>query len=726
MKKSSLLYIIIAFAVVLIAQSFFILRAVEEMNGDARTVNYGGLVRGATQRLIKLESMHNGNDALIAKLSGYLDGLSGKENTFGLTYMNDPAFQKSVSDLVVIWAELKEAIYGFRKGTVSVDVLLAVSEKHFLKADEAVHKAEYYSEAKLVGLNRLIIAGIGVSTIILIIVFALIVIMKRADKKQYEILLKNNRELQKAIEQADLASKAKSSFLANMSHDIRTPLNGVIGMTAIAGSNIHNPEKVSSCLKKISTSSNHLLRLINDVLDMSRIESGKLDLNSVGFDLPTFVDSFVGIIQPQIKDKQQQFDIAVQGIVHENLVGDLLRLNQVFINILNNAVKFTPPGGTVKVKIKELPVRKNGYAHFEFVCSDTGMGMDEEYLPKIFESFSRENDPKIDKVEGTGLGMPIVKSIVDLMGGKISVASAKGRGTTFTVSLDIKINEQPSARSWDEDAFKGMHVLFVDDDKFVLESASEELSAMAMCVDYANSSATALEYIARSMAESNEYQLIIVDWKMPDMNGLELAAAIRKATGSDIPILVSSAYNWIDIEKDAKAAGITDFISKPLFKSTLFSKLIELGFADADDGVISECASPDLALCGVKILLVDDNELNIEIAGELLSTAAAITDSAVDGREAVKKFAASPDGYYDIILMDVQMPIMNGYDATRAIRLLTERKDALSIPIIAMTANAFDSDVKDAIASGMNAHVSKPIDINVLYETIKSLLIKKA
>lgn len=724
-KKSSLLYIIIVLVIVLIAQSFLVLQAVDEMNGDARTVNYGGLVRGATQRLVKLELMRSQDgDALINRLSGYIDGLSGKDNSFGLTYMDDPAFQQSINDLTIIWGELREAIQGFREGTVSAKDLLAVSEKHFLKADEAVHNSEYYSEAKLISLKRIIISGIGATTTILIIVVALIIIMKRADRKQYEFLLNNNLELQKAIKQADLASKAKSSFLANMSHDIRTPLNGIIGMTAIAQASINNHDKVALCLQKIDVSSKHLLSLVNDVLDMSHIESGRLVLNHEAFDLPDLVDDFVGIIQPQIKARQQRFDIAVQGIQHERLVGDLLRLNQIFINILNNSVKFTPLGGTILVKIKELPPQKDGYAHFQFICSDTGVGMSGEYLSTIFESFSREHDPKTDTVEGTGLGMPIIKSIVDLMGGKIAVESERGCGTTFTVDLDIQINDQQSDEAWDADAFKGLRVLFVDDDEFVLESAGAEMADMAMQVDYANSASGALERVARSIAENNEYQLIILDWKMPEMNGLELAKEIRKTGKSDIPILVSSAYDWIDIENEAKAAGVTGFIAKPLFKSTLFAKLA--GLSGAADNSAPDSVSPERTLRGVNILLVDDNELNIEIAQELLSTLGADIDTAFDGREALGKFAASPDGYYDIILMDVQMPVMNGYKATVGIRALTDRKDATEIPVIAMTANAFESDVKDALASGMNAHVAKPIDITMLHETIKRLLAERA
>ncbi len=721
-KKSSLLYIIIAFVMVLITQSVFILRAVEEMNGDARTVNYGGLVRGATQRLVKLEMAHTRNDSLIATLSGYLAGLRGEKNASALTYMDDLNFQKSIAELIAIWSELKEAIYGFRNGTVSAEVLLAISERHFHKANEAVGYAEYHSEEKLVDVKALIGPCIGVTAILLCIVIALIVIMKQADKKQYELLLENNRQLQKAITQADMASKAKSAFLANMSHDIRTPLNGIIGMTAIAGANITQPDKISACLKKISNSSKHLLNLINDVLDMARIESGKFALNHAEFALPEFIEDLVNIVQPQVKAKQQHFDIAVQSITHEYLVGDVLKLNQIFINILNNAIKFTPSGGTVKINIQELPERKSGYAHFRFICSDTGIGMDEEYLATIFDSFSRGKDPELGKIEGTGLGMSIVKSITDLMGAEITVSSIKNEGTTFTVDLDLAISERSHAATWNEEAFKGIRALFVGDGP-ASEQIGAEFAHMLMRVNYVSDAATALQAITQAVAEQDEYQLAILDWKNPEMDCIELATKIRGAVKPDLPLLIISAYHWIDIEKAAKAAGVTDFISKPIFQSALFSKLTALGLAGAANSEAApECVFSDSTLHGVRILLVEDNQLNVEIAEELLSTAGANVDSVFDGLAAVKAFAASPEGHYHIILMDVQMPILNGYEATRQIRRLAERKDASTIPIVAMTANAFDSDVKEAMTCGMNAHVAKPIDVGLLHKTIARLL----
>ncbi|WP_051258192.1 hybrid sensor histidine kinase/response regulator [Desulfovibrio cuneatus] len=730
MKKSALCYTLVFFALMLIVGSFFIMRAVKEMNGDAHTVNYSGLVRGATQRLVKQELMKSPNNALVVRISGYLDGLDSRKNVPGNIYMNDKTFQDFVAQLQTIWHDLQDSIEGFRKGTVSPEALLALSEKHFQIADEAVHAAEEYSAQKLFALNIILNLGIALTTLMVVIVFSLALITRSTDKKQYAVLFESNRQLEKAITLADQASKAKSNFLSNMSHDIRTPLNGIMGMTTIAEGSIHDPQKLRSCLKKIHTSSRHLLHLINDVLDMSRIESGSVTLHNVVFTLPRFVEELLGIVQTHVAAKQQHLEIAVQNITHEQLLGDPLRLSQVLINILSNAVKFTPAGGTISLVITELPPRKLGYAHFQFVCSDTGIGMEKEYLSKIFESFSRERDSRIDAIEGSGLGMSIVKSIVDLMDGTITVTSQKGHGTTFTVQVDIAIDEQPqgtnTATPPDPTTYAGLRVLLVDDDSLTLESASAVLVSLGMHVDAVNNPVAALEQVAKARAGCQPYQLMIVDWKMPEMTGLELTLKIRAMGDTETPIFVSSAYNWVDIEEKAHDAAITGIISKPLFKSGIQQTLSRLASAQhSGNKPVAANANQCMPLQGIRILLVDDNELNLEIANELLIAAGAEADLATDGQKALEMFAASPEGFYDTILMDVQMPIMNGYQATKAIRALTQRNDAQHIPIIALTANAFDTDIQETLACGMNLHIAKPIDVTVLYTTITKLLQQK-
>ena len=726
-KKSALCYTLVFFALMLIVGSFFIMRAVKEMNGDAHTVNYSGLVRGATQRLVKQELMKSPNNALIAHISGYLNGLDSRKNIPGSIYMNDKAFQDYVAKLQTIWQKLQDSIEGFRKGTVSAEALLALSEKHFQIADDAVHAAEEYSAKKLFTLNIILNLGIALTTLMVVIVFCLALITRRTDKKQFEVLFENNRQLEKAIARADQASKAKSNFLSNMSHDIRTPLNGIMGMTTIAEGAIHDPQKLRSCLKKIHTSSRHLLHLINDVLDMSRIESGSVTLHNVVFALPRFVEELLSIVQTHVAAKQQHLEIAVQNITHEQLMGDPLRLSQVLINILHNAVKFTPAQGSIRLVITELPPRRQGYAHFQFVCSDTGIGMEKEYLAKIFESFSRERDSRIDAIEGSGLGMAIVKSIVDLMDGSITVASQKGHGTTFTVQVDIAIDEHPQATGQATapapTTYSGLRVLLVDDDTLTLETASAVLASMGMHVDACSSPVAALEQVAKAKAGCQPYQIMIVDWKMPEMNGLELAQKIRAMGDTETPIFVSSAYNWVDIEEEAHNAAITGIIAKPLFKSGIQETLSRLAAAQPSGNKPAAAkANQCMPLQGIRILLVDDNELNLEIANELLIAVGAEADTATNGQKALELFAASPEGFYDAILMDVQMPVMDGYQATRAIRALTQRNDAQRIPIIALTANAFDTDIQETLACGMNMHIAKPIDVTVLYTTITKLL----
>lgn len=722
LKKSKLPYLIILFLALLVVQNLLIFRSVHEMSGDARVVNYSGLVRGATQRLVKLEISHHPDDALLEKLDGFVLGLAGHENTSNISYMDDPDFQKSISELLVIWEELKTTIYNYREGTATTDELLEVSERHFQKADEAAHNAEFSSEGKLSNTELLIIGGIIVITIILLIVFVLMLSIKKSDKIQLEQLTTKNFELEQAISRAERASSAKSTFLSNMSHDIRTPLNVIIGMTTIASANAKNFEKVAYCLKHINQSSRHLLSLINDVLDMSKIESGKFTLNTEEFFFPEFMDNLISIIQQLVKSKRQEFSVSISDVKHESLICDVLRLNQMLINIMSNAVKFTPVGGTVGITIKELPSRKPDTAHIQFICFDTGIGMSKEYQEKIFESFSREEDSKIDKIEGTGLGMAITKSIIDMLGATIQLESEKDKGTTFTIDVDMKIN-YAAAEYWDCESLKGIKTLIVDDDDLVCQNVVSELKEMGITSDFALDGKTGLEKIKQSYVNNEKYDLVFIDWKMPSISGLELSKQIRSAYGNELPIIVSTAYDWVRIESEAKDAGVTGFISKPLFKSTLFSKIRSIVRSDSDVVEIPKNQKTGYDFSGINILLVEDNPLNMEIALDILSTTNMFIDSAYDGKDCVDKFISSKENYYHLILMDVQMPVMNGYEATRAIRSLS-RQDAKTIPIIAMTANAFEDDIKDAKAAGMSEHISKPLDFEKLKDIIRKSLYK--
>jgi signal transduction histidine kinase len=418
-KKFSLLYVIVIFSFVLLAQNLMILRAVREMTGDARVVNYSGLVRGATQRLVKLEISRHPNDKLLATLEEYLYCLAGRENSYNIAYMDYGPFQGSINDLLVIWDELKASIYDYRAGLATSEELLEVSERHFMKADEATHNAELGSEGKLVNTEFLISAGMLVISVILAVVALMMFLQSRSERKQMEVLQEKNTQLEAAILEANEANRAKSVFLSQMSHDIRTPLNGIIGMTVIATRNTGNTDKLRDCLKKIDVSSKILQSLINNVLDMSKIESGKLIINPSEVYLPELIGNLTGMLEEPVKAKGHDLRVSDKGLLHSYIIADSLRLTQLLGNILSNAVKFTPDGGVISLSVTELPGEQEDFASFEFVCSDTGVGMSEEFMQHLFEAFSREQDSRIDKTEGSGLGLAIAKHIVDMMGGNM-------------------------------------------------------------------------------------------------------------------------------------------------------------------------------------------------------------------------------------------------------------------------------------------------------------------
>jgi len=523
--------------------------------------------------------------------------------------------------------------------------------------------------------------------------------------KYMQITREQMAELDNARREAIHANQAKSEFLSNMSHDIRTPMNAIVGMTAIATANIGDMQQVQNCLKKISLSGKHLLGLINDVLDMSKIESGKMTLNEDQVSLREVMDSLVSIVQPQVRSKRQRFDVCIHDISTENVRCDSVRLNQVLLNILGNAVKFTPEEGEIHVSMYEEDSDKGEeYVRIHFRIKDSGIGMTPEFKAKIFESFVREDNARVRRTEGSGLGMTITKYIVDAMGGSIEVESELGQGTEFHVCVDLLKAVIQEA----DMVLPDWNMLVVDDDQQLCESTVESLKAIGVHAEWTMDAQSAFRMVEERHNTPREYQVILLDWKLPDMDGIKAAREIRRRFGSEVPILLISAYDWSEIEAEAKDAGITGFISKPLFKSTLFYGLKPYLDPDQAGGPQKREAKPDFT--GRRVLLAEDNELNWEIAEELLSSQGLTLDWAEDGHVCVDMFQAKDPGYYDAVLMDLRMPIMNGYEATEAIRGL-DRPDAKTIPIIAMTADAFAEDIKKCLDCGMNAHVAKPIDV---------------
>ena len=526
--------------------------------------------------------------------------------------------------------------------------------------------------------------------------------------------------LKDALENAEAANNAKSDFLQTMSHDIRTPMNGIIGMTAIAAAHIDDAERVSYCLSKITDASRHLLALINEILDMSKIEAGKISLSEEEFNISNLIDSLISMVQPQIKEHGHELSVSVESVPHENVIGDSIRLQQVFVNMMSNAIKYTPNGGKIALSIRELPINQEKLACYEFVFSDNGIGMSEDFITKIFEPFSRAEDGRISKVQGTGLGMPIAKNIVNMMGGDIKVRSKLNEGTTFTVTIYLRLQEYDEAT---DEALAKLFVLVADDDEVSMESAVCILEELGMTADGVLSGREAVKQVKAKHEIKNDYNAVVLDWKMPEMDGVETARAIRAEVGEEVPIIILSAYDWSDIEEEARAAGVNAFVSKPLFKSRLkhiFNELIG-NEKDSEEKASPLQAFEEMDLTNYKCLLVEDNDLNAEIAEEILDESHMQVVRAKDGKEAVDIVTGAADGEYDIILMDVQMPVMNGYEATRTIRAM-DREYCKSVPIIAMTANAFSDDVADAKNAGMNEHLAKPIEVDKLAKILASYL----
>ncbi len=524
-------------------------------------------------------------------------------------------------------------------------------------------------------------------------------------------------QLKEALAAAERANRAKTDFLSHMSHDIRTPMNAIIGMTDIARAHTGEPEKLRDCLRKISLSSQHLLGLINDVLDMSRIESGKMIINSGVMSLPELLRNVVAIMQPSIKAREQQFSIHLRSVQHEWVFSDSLRLRQIFINILSNASKFTPAGGTIGVCVEEVPGEAPGQARFRFTFTDTGKGMQPEFMRHLFEPFSREQDSRVDKTEGSGLGMAITQKLVALLGGEIEVRSEIGKGTTFLVTLPMRIERAPGEPA----RLPDLHILVVDDDDVMCEHMMQTLSEAGVRVESVNTGEGALERLRDVRRAGGGFDAVLLDWKMPGMDGPQTARRIRGEHGRDLPILIVSAYDFADIEGEALAAGVNGFITKPLFVSTLCEALRRFVLGERVESE-DEALAGAQEFAGKRFLLVEDNELNRDIAVELLGGAGAQVQCACDGAQGCEAFRVSPTGYYDLILMDVQMPTMNGYEATRQIRRM-ERADARTVPIVAMTADAFSEDIVKAREAGMNGHLAKPLDAQTLKREIRKILL---
>ena len=548
------------------------------------------------------------------------------------------------------------------------------------------------------------------------LVKALLASMDVSQEKKAEI--ESHKALKDAYRAAENASRAKTEFLSNMSHDIRTPMNAIVGLTAIAGANIESQDRVVECLGKITKSSRHLLGLINEVLDMARIESGRISLAEEDFSLPELVDNLLTITKPAIDEHHHQLEAHVEHIEHEAVCGDSLRIQQVFVNLMSNAVKYTPDGGNITLTIKE---KSNGFSElgcYEFSIEDNGIGMTPEFQKIMFEPFSRADDHRTTKVQGTGLGMAIARNIVNLMNGDIQVESAPNKGTKITVTVYLKLQKNEKEQ---EKELLDLPVLVVDDDKTCCESTVATLQEIGIAGEWVLTGKEAVERCYARHETNSDYFAVILDWKMPEMDGIATARKIRERVGEDVTIIILTSFDFSEIEEEARAAGVNAFMAKPLFRSRLTATLRQFTSGKKEENArnyLEDFAKENYT--GKRILLVEDNELNREIATEIIGMTGVTIDSAENGKIAVEKVMEAPEKWYDLIFMDIQMPIMNGYEATAAIRALAGSRG--KVPIIAMTANAFAEDVQLAKNTGMNEHIAKPLDLNKLNDVLKQWL----
>lgn len=675
-----------------------------QLQGNARVINYTGIVRGATQRLVKQEMNRLPNDGLIDSLDGIILELSTGKGENGLITLPDAGYQRLMKDMSRSWDEIKGEIAQVRQGR-EAGRLFDLSETYFTLSDQAVSAAEKYSERR-VDEARILLVCLNVG---FIFVVALFWVYQRRQKK-----------VQTALNVAENASQAKSEFLSRMSHEIRTPMNGIIGMTAIARMSVDNRDKLLDCLKKIDLSSSYLLALINDILDMSRIENGKLEITSEIFSLRALVENLTSLYYAQASAKGIQYETVLIGEVPTEIYGDSLRLNQILANFLSNALKFTPENGIIRMRIYRLSDRarlENGVSRFRFEVSDTGCGIDEKNFGRIFEAFEQESGSVSHVYGGTGLGLSIVKRLAELMGGSVSVQSRLGEGSAFSVEIPFEVPEKYEVQ---RNCCGGRTAVAVEGDAEICDFIQERLTFMGMDASSARGGEEAITIIEQAREQGKKTDFCFINWKIPDMDSLEMVRRIRKLKGGEHIKIFILAYDTSDLENAAKKAGADGVLTKPLFQATI-REAVER--AQPEIGALSGGANTAAPydFKDKHILLAEDNEINREIAQELLEAAGAILDMAENGVEAVERFTASPEGYYDLILMDIQMPEMNGYEATEYIRG-TGRLDAKTVPVFAMTANAFVEDVRKSHAAGMNAHISKPLDIDLIYRQINKVL----
>ncbi len=617
------------------------------------------------------------------------------------------------------------------KASVSVsrkcDAVLLATLNNYIDSISESDLAIYVSDANLhedYGSLALFIrknpvhAALIASGIVLVIAAIVIFFVIRTTKQRTEMQKTHNRQLSEALQIAEEANKAKTTFLSNMSHDIRTPMNAVIGFSSLLARDPGNEVKVREYTRKIGAASNHLLGLINDILDISKIESGKISLRRSVFAIDELIESINVVVRPMAGAKRQAFNVNLGTMTHELYIGDKTRIDQILINLLSNAIKYTPQGGQIKFEIADLGQTSPSVERIRFIVADNGYGITEEFKKVIFDPFTRAENSTTNKETGTGLGLAITKNIVDLMGGTIHLESEAGRGTTFTVELPLRLpHEEEDEHFWEN--HKVTRMLLVDDEKSVTDGIIATMADTGVSFDTAYSGEDAVKIVKKEYAENHGYDAIILDWQMPGMNGLDTAREIRKIIPIDTPVLFLTSYDWTDIETEALEIDIDGFLAKPFTEINLKEKLIEVEcFKNAvteDNGTID--------LKGMHFLLAEDNELNAEIAVELLKAEGASCDIAENGQEAVDMFVNAPTRKYDAILMDVMMPVLDGYEATKAIRS-SSHPEALTIPVIAMTANAFVKDVQDALDAGMNAHIAKPVHIEVLKNTLASCIRK--
>ena len=693
-----------------------LLKRIETLKKYYTTESYGG---NAATYIIKKNGALAYYDAE--------DDIIGARNVFkaleNAEYVQDQSF-----------SEIKEQLLS--EGVVAANILLGQTEYYYcLTALPAYDMtlmllipAEYVAASTMDMMNSTLRVSVTVmSAMAVLIVLAFIsIIMVQRSSQLVKIEQQNNQELnrlrlaaEEAMVAAESANKAKSAFLSNMSHDIRTPMNAVIGFATLALANVDNTEKVKDYLAKILSSSNHLLSLINDILDMSRIESGKIQLEEQEANLSDILHDIKTIITGQIHAKQLELYMDVMDVTDEDVYCDKTRLNQVLLNLLSNAIKFTPPGGTVSIRVAQLPNAPAGKGLYEIKVKDTGIGMSQEFAQHIFEPFERERTSTVSKIQGTGLGMAISKNIIDMMGGTITVQTEQDKGTEFTIRLGLRLqSERRGVEKIRE--LEGLKALVVDDDFNTCDSVTKMLVQVGMRSEWTLFGKEAVLRARQAMELGDPFHAYIIDWRLPDMNGIEVTRQIR-ALGDDTPIIILTAYDWTDIEEEARGAGVTAFCSKPMFMSDLRETLMTaLGQQEVRSDRVLPCIKDASGFQGKRLLLVEDNALNREIALEILGEYGFRIDTAENGAESVEKVAASRPGDYDLVLMDIQMPVMDGYEATRAIRALEDPALA-GIPILAMTANAFDEDRKAAAACGMNGFLSKPIDIEELIRTLESV-----